>query len=86
MSLENVRLGHSKLTDRVFAGYLGKDEMTWVKKKDITSDFIGAVIERFSGYKETISVSDGRVFEITVKEIKKAGETQENSHDQANKP
>jgi len=70
MSLDNIRLGHSKLTDNIFAGYLAKDGKTWSKKKDITNDFIGAVIDRFAGYKETISVSDGRKFEITVKEIK----------------
>ena len=70
MSLDNVRLGHSKLTDNVFAGFLSKDGKTWTQKKNITSDFIGAVIDRFAGYKETITVSDGRKFEITVKELK----------------
>ncbi len=72
MGIENIRLGHSKLSDRIFAGYLSKDGKRWISKKDITSDFIGAVIDRFSGYRETITVSDGRKYEITVKEIKDA--------------
>lgn len=70
MNLNNIRLGHSKLSDNIFAGYLSKDGKTWEQKKDITSDFIGAVIDRFAGYRETLTVSDGRKYEITVKEIK----------------
>jgi hypothetical protein len=69
MNLNNIRLAHSKLSDNVYVGYLSKDGKTWQKKKDITSDFLGAVIDRFSGYVEKISCNDGSKYEITVKKI-----------------
>lgn len=39
-------------------------------EREITGDFLKAVILWASGYKRTISTSDGRKFEVQVKEIK----------------
>jgi hypothetical protein len=69
-ALENIRLGHSRLSDKVYAGYMDKSNRRWTKKKDITSDFLGAVIARFEGRKETITTSDGEEYEITVRKMK----------------
>lgn len=70
VDLEKINLGHSPLTDRIFAGTSIKPGV-WRNKVDVTNDFLGCVIARFGGYKSEIKDSDGKVYEITVKEIKK---------------
>jgi NAD dependent epimerase/dehydratase family enzyme len=71
MSIGNIRLAVGGISDRVYAGYVNEDQRTWREKKDITNDFLAAVIERWNGYEETIKSSDGKRYKITVKEIKK---------------
>ncbi len=75
MKLDKLRLGKSALTDKIFVGELNKDKEYWTIKRDITDDFIGAVIDRWAGFKETISTSDGKAYEISVKQIDKATPT-----------
>jgi len=70
MSIENIRIAKSALTDTIYAGYTDKSGITWKTKKDVTDDFLAAVIDRFSGFSETITCSDGKTYEIQVKEIK----------------
>lgn len=48
VELENVVLGHSPLTDTIFAGILNKDKRMWLKKVDVTNHFIDCVIKRCS--------------------------------------
>lgn len=72
VALDNIRLGHSPLTDSVFAGVLDSKTSTpvaWKHKKDVTNDFIAAVIGRWEGHTEKIS-SGINTCEITVKKIK----------------
>ena len=73
IELENIRLGHSSLTDKVFAGVLApcKNEkpLLWKHKKDVTDDFISAVIARWENQTEKITAGDNQ-WEITVRKIK----------------
>lgn len=64
--LNGVRLAKSGLTDNVYVGILNKGSKTWARKKDITNDFIKAVLDRFHGYKTTIKDSKGTLYEIHV--------------------
>ena len=70
MKVEEIRIGKSALSDTIYAGKLDKKGIGFTQKHDITSDFIGAVIARWGGFKETLTCSDGKKYEITVKEIK----------------
>jgi len=70
VDLERINLGHSPLTDKIFAGTSIKPGV-WRNKVDVTNDFIGCVIARWKDSKEHIKCSDGKVYEITVKEITK---------------
>lgn len=67
VDLEKVTLGHSPITDSVFAGTLVKPGL-WKNKKDVTNEFIGCVISRWEGHKEIIS-SGNSTWEISVKKI-----------------
>ena len=73
VELENIRLGHSPLTDKVFAGIPAIAKKVgpslWKHKIDITNDFIGCAIARWEGHTEKITLNDSE-WEITVKKIK----------------
>ena len=69
MKADEIRVAHSELSDRVYAGKLSKDEKCWTQKKDITSDFLAALISKFGGCVSEINGSNGTKHEITVKEI-----------------
>lgn len=73
VELENIRLGHSPLTDKVYAGIIAseknKKQILWKNKQDVTNDFITAVIGRWEGHTEIIASGDNK-WEITVKKIK----------------
>lgn len=69
IELEKITLGHSPLTDTIFAGVLNKKGDKWLHKVDVTNAFIGSVISRWEGQKETISAGD-QEWEISVKKIK----------------
>jgi hypothetical protein len=79
MSIENIRIAKGAISDRVYAGYLNKDRQTWRQKHDITNDFLAAVIERWNGYAETVTSSDGKRYEISVREIQRTNHTGERS-------
>lgn len=73
VELENIRLGHSPLTDKVYAGIIAseknKEQILWKNKCDVTNDFIAAAIGRWEGHTEKIA-SGNSEWEITVKKIK----------------
>lgn len=73
VELENIRLGHSPLTDKVFAGIPAIAKKVgpslWKHKIDITNDFIDAVIKRWENQTEKISLGENE-WEVTVKKIK----------------
>ncbi len=68
VELENIRLGHSELTDHVFAGVKNNKGNMWAQKVDVTNDFIHAVISRWENQKETIQAGED-VWVITVKNL-----------------
>lgn len=68
VDLEKINLGHSPLTDKIFAGTSERPGV-WRQKVDVTNDFIGCVIARWAGMREEIKSSDGKVYEIMVKEV-----------------
>lgn len=71
MSLKTIHIGCSPLTDTVYAGYLNKDGQTWCDKVDVTNDFLAAVISRWAGYEQTIVGSNGKRYQVTVREVTK---------------
>lgn len=68
MNLNNIRIVKSAIDDTIYAGYISKDGTTWKQKKDVTSDFLAAVIARWNGYEEIITSSDGKQYFIRVLE------------------
>jgi len=68
VELHNITLGHSDLTDSVFAG-VEKRPGEWKCKQDVTNAFIGCVISRWENQTETIASGENE-WEITVKKIK----------------
>lgn len=69
VELEKISLGHSEMTDEVYAGVKNKNETRWLEKKNVTNDFIACVLSRWEGKSETITSGDSE-WEITVKKIK----------------
>lgn len=69
INIEEIRLGHSPLTDTIFAGKLNAKGSQWLSKKDVTNDFISCVIQRWENKEEIIS-SDNSRWEITVRRKK----------------
>lgn len=68
VELDNITLGHSELTDHVFAGTLVRPGL-WRNKKHVTNEFIGCVISRWENQKEIIEAGENK-WEITVKKVK----------------
>ncbi|MFW6026185.1 MAG: DUF7446 family protein [Candidatus Woesearchaeota archaeon] len=71
--LEDIRLAKSALTDNIYIGKIKDNNYEWKgEKKDVTNDFIKAVIDRFEGYREVIeSQNNDKYYMIEVKEISK---------------
>lgn len=79
MGIENLRVAKGAISDRLYVGYLNKDQQTWRQKHDVTNDFLAAVIDRWAGYEETITSSNGKRYVVTVREITtgREGETKD---------
>jgi len=70
MKLEQIHLAKSALTDNIYIGTIAKDGISWLKKKDITNEFITAAIHRWSGFTQTLTGSDGRKHKISIEQVK----------------
>lgn len=68
VDLDKIKLGHSPLSGRIFAGIIIK-EGVWRHKIDVTNDFLTCVIHKWEGHTEVIDAGDDK-WEITVKKIK----------------
>lgn len=66
MKTEHIRLGKGSLTDNIYAGQLSKDKKRWLSKKDVTSDFLKAVIERWRNTFQVITAPNGVKYRIDV--------------------
>jgi hypothetical protein len=65
-----LRLAVAALTQNVYVGLLTKDGKCFTdSKQDITSDFLRAVIDRFSGDANTIRSSTGELWKISVRKV-----------------
>lgn len=69
MSLENLHIAKSALTDTVYVGYINNDGKTWRKKNDVTDEFLTAVVDWWNGCSQEIIASNGKVYKITVERI-----------------
>lgn len=69
VELEKITLGHSEITDSIFAGISSKAGNKWLHKTDVTNSFIGCVISRWENQKEVIQSGKDK-WEITVKKVK----------------
>lgn len=69
MNIDDVRLEASGATGKVYAGRITRDGLGWLEKKDVTNDFVHAVITRWNGKPERVARYDGTQFEITVRQI-----------------
>ena len=69
MKINDIRIAKGGLSDNIYAGRLSIDGSEWLDKKDVTNDFLGAVIARWAGCKQTIKGSDGSKYELTLKEV-----------------
>lgn len=45
VELDKLRIAKSAITDNIYVGIPDKDNITWKESKDITSDFLKAIIE-----------------------------------------
>ncbi len=67
MKTKDIRLAVSPLTDHVYAGKIAKDGVAWQEKKDVTNDFLAAVVARWKNCEQTISGSDGSKYILTLR-------------------
>lgn len=68
MALDNLKLAVSGLTNRIYAGYVSKNNQTWTQKVDVTEMFVEVMVDRFIGTSIVGAQGDKR-FQITVEEI-----------------
>ena len=69
VAIENVILGHSPVSDRIFAGTPSPlNNRTWRHKVDVTQHFLACVISRWGNQSEIIE-SDTDKWEVTVRNI-----------------
>ena len=71
--LDQIRLGVSPLTDRIYLGTVSeKDPGLWLSKVDCTSQFIGNLLAWTEpGSVRIVCSSDGAEYEIEVRQTKK---------------
>jgi hypothetical protein len=71
MKLEDLHIGVSLLTDRVYIGTVSKrDRGAWASKADCTSKFIGAVVDWAPpGTIRMVSDNHGNRYEIEVRKL-----------------
>lgn len=74
--LEDIRIGVSPLSDRIYIGTVSKkDPSLWLTKLDATSQFIGNLLTWTEpGTIRTVTSTDGSEYEIEVRRTKPAKE------------
>lgn len=70
VDLEKITLGHSPLTDSIFAGTsIGPG--VWRNKVDVTNPFLACVLARWAGYEEVVEDGNGNAYKIKVEKLTK---------------
>ena len=68
--MENLRLAVSACGEKVYIGKVSKDGIRFSgKKKDVTSDFIKAIIDKFKNSTAIIGTKGEIQYEIIVREL-----------------
>ena len=69
VDIDDIRISKSNMTDNIYAGKISSDGTRFIgKKRDVTSDFLKAVIDRWEGHKEQIVTPDGKKYWVSVEE------------------
>lgn len=69
MKLENIHIGVSPLTDRIYLGTL-RNSTTWSSKVDCTITFIAALMDWSPpGVIRTVTDNHGNTYEVQVKKV-----------------
>jgi len=89
VKLEELHIGVSPLTDRLYLGTVSKrDRGTWASKTDYTSKFIGALMEWAPpGTARLVTDNHGNRYEVEVRKLPSAEEgglTICDMHDESN--
>jgi len=80
MAYENLKLGVSPLTNTVFAGHTNKKGNMWMKKVDVTGQFLSCVLEYFESNAINEISADGKVIaELSIK--RKASNNNQQAND-----
>lgn len=74
--LEDVRIGASPLTDRIYVGTISKKDPTlWNSKVDCTGNFIGTLMQWAPvGTIRMVKDNLGNNYEIEIKKVEKTNE------------
>ena len=67
-TINELHIAKGALSDNVYAGFLDSTKSHFMKKKDITGEFMQAVVNKFAGYQETFYL-DGKKYIIELTEI-----------------
>lgn len=70
VELKDIRLSVSVMSEEVYIGKISKDGVRFTgQKKDITSDFIKAIIDKFKNSTAIVGVKGEQQYRITVEEV-----------------
>jgi len=67
MRTQEIRITKGGLSDNIYAGRLSKDGTEWLDKKDVTNDFLAAVVDRWAGSSQVITGSNAKKYTLTLK-------------------
>ncbi len=66
-----LKIKYDSIEGIVNAGYLSKDGRRWLKKTNVTYDFLGTIVDQFADNAPTVvTIKDVGTYKITVEEIK----------------
>ena len=73
MKLDDIHIGVSPLTDRIYLGTVSKRSPdTWASKVDCTGKFLKALMEwNPPGITSTVTDNKGNTYEVEVRQIRK---------------
>lgn len=67
-TINELHIAKGAISDNVYAGFLDTTKTHFMKKKDITGEFMQAVVDKFAGYQEVFYL-DGKKYKLTLEEI-----------------
>jgi hypothetical protein len=67
-TIDELHIAKGAISDNIYAGFLDTTESHFMKKKDITGEFMKAVVDKFAGYEEVFTL-DGKKYRLKLTEI-----------------